>query len=291
MGSIISMVSISLECFLPSILLLVVVIVAVILVVVVVVIDGVVIVVMIIGVESLRFRGGKISFNTFSSRTILIGQEPFQFSLGDLVSLLYSNRFGIGIPLGQGILGESNRSKFHFTVLGTVTMRKYRFSSFKPTNEINSSFRTIEVERLATYKLLSSGGVIDLTGDENPTDEDRDTGVGDSKVFVSLGEISSGGSKSQESSIGDTEDGGKAVGRAIIVSSRGIDSVRSCVIQCTLPTQGMGSIISMVSISLEGFLPSIWLLRVVIVTLVIVAVILVVVVVAVDGVVIVVMII
>nr|GEY59816.1 hypothetical protein [Tanacetum cinerariifolium] len=52
---------------------------------------------------------------------------------------------------------------------------------------------------------------------------------------------------------------------------------------CTLPTQGMGSIISMVSISLEGFLPSIWLLRVVIVTLVIVAVILVVVV-TVDGV-------
>nr|GEY90469.1 hypothetical protein [Tanacetum cinerariifolium] len=53
----------------------------------------------------------------------------------------------------------------------------------------------------------------------------------------------------------------------------------------------MGSIISMVSISPEGFLPSILLPVVVIVTVVIIAVILVVVVVAMDGVVIVVMII
>nr|GEU83519.1 retrovirus-related Pol polyprotein from transposon TNT 1-94 [Tanacetum cinerariifolium] len=37
---------------------------------------------------------------------------------GDLVGLLYSNRFGIGIPPGHGILGESISSKFHFAVLG-----------------------------------------------------------------------------------------------------------------------------------------------------------------------------
>nr|GEY73626.1 hypothetical protein [Tanacetum cinerariifolium] len=61
--------------------------------------------------------------------------------------------------------------------------------------------------------------------------------------------------------------------------------------QCTLPTQGIGSIISMVSISPEGFMPSILLLVVVIVMVVIVAVIMVVVVVVIDGVVIVVMII
>ncbi|GKA01386.1 hypothetical protein Tco_0674051 [Tanacetum coccineum] len=67
------------------------------------------------------------------------------------------------------------------------------------------------------------------------------------------------------------------------------DQVRS--LECILPTQGMRSIISMVSISLEGFLPSILLLVVIIVTVVIVAVILVVVVVAIVGVVIVVMII
>ncbi|GJW34143.1 hypothetical protein Tco_0054175 [Tanacetum coccineum] len=59
----------------------------------------------------------------------------------------------------------------------------------------------------------------------------------------------------------------------------------------TLPTEGMRSIISTVSISLEGFLPSILLLVMIIVAIVIVAVILVVVVVAIVGVVIVVMII
>ncbi|GJU04845.1 hypothetical protein Tco_1121275 [Tanacetum coccineum] len=62
-------------------------------------------------------------------------------------------------------------------------------------------------------------------------------------------------------------------------------SARSCVMQCTLPTQGMGSIISIVSISPEGFLPSILLMVVIIVTVVIVVVmiILVVVVVAIIG--------
>nr|GEZ52486.1 hypothetical protein [Tanacetum cinerariifolium] len=35
---------------------------------------------------------------------IFIGQQPLQFTPGDLVGLLYSNRFGIGIPPGQGIL-------------------------------------------------------------------------------------------------------------------------------------------------------------------------------------------
>nr|GFA02576.1 hypothetical protein [Tanacetum cinerariifolium] len=50
--------------------------------------------------------------------------------------------------------------------------------------------------------------------DEDPTDED-----GDTKVSVSLGEISSKGKKSWESDIGDcdhTRDGGKTAGRAII---------------------------------------------------------------------------
>nr|GEV25558.1 hypothetical protein [Tanacetum cinerariifolium] len=58
---------------------------------------------------------------------------------------------------------------------------------------------------------------------------------------------------------------------------------------CTFPTEGMISIISMVSISLEGFLPFILLLVVIIVAVVIVAVILIVVVIdAIVGVVIVV---
>ncbi|GKE01862.1 hypothetical protein Tco_1389845 [Tanacetum coccineum] len=129
MRSIISMVSISPEGFMPSILLLVVIIVTVvivvvtvILVVVVVAIIGVVIAVTIIRVVVVlppKFEALK------RSRAILIGQEPFQFCLSYLVGLLYSNRFGIGIPPGQGILGESTSSKFHFAVLSIVAMRKY----------------------------------------------------------------------------------------------------------------------------------------------------------------------
>ncbi|GJR49559.1 hypothetical protein Tco_1400080 [Tanacetum coccineum] len=60
----------------------------------------------------------------------------------------------------------------------------------------------------------------DLTGDEDPTDEDGDTRVSDSEVSVSLGEISSGGKKSRESNIGDTEDGGKTVGEKTSVAKR-----------------------------------------------------------------------
>nr|GEY90901.1 hypothetical protein [Tanacetum cinerariifolium] len=56
------------------------------------------------------------------------------------------------------------------------------------------------------------------------------------------------------------------------------DCAWSYVMQCTFPTERTWSIISMVSISLEGFLPSILLLVVIIVAVVIVAVILVVVV-------------
>nr|GEV70782.1 hypothetical protein [Tanacetum cinerariifolium] len=153
--------SISPEGFLLPILLLVmimvmVVIVAVILVVVVVAIVGVVIVVITIGVVFVVMIIGVVVvigvFAIIKLSTILIGQEPFQFSPDDLVGLLYSN------------------------------------SLFKPMNETNNSFRTIEVKRLAAHKLLSSGGVIDLTDDEDPTDEDRDTGVGDSNFLVSLGE-------------------------------------------------------------------------------------------------------
>nr|GEU29621.1 hypothetical protein [Tanacetum cinerariifolium] len=251
MGSIISMVSINPEGFLPSILLLVVVIVVMIIMVeVVVMIIGVVVVgggvsfiiklsLVIIGLEAITFL------------SILLGNPPMKASRsfwtfgtmfghkisnswnllipGDFVGLLYSNRFGIGIPRGQGILSESTSSKFHFAILGTVTTRKYRFSLFKPTNEINSSFRTIKVERLATHKLLSDGDVVDLTSDEDPTDEDGDTRMGDLiGVSVSLyGEIFSGEKKSRESNIGDSDntgDRGKTTGRAIIAWGGGIAS-------------------------------------------------------------------
>nr|GEY03652.1 hypothetical protein [Tanacetum cinerariifolium] len=60
---------------------------------------------------------------------------------------------------------------------------------------------------------LSSGDVVDLTGYEDPTDED-----GDTEVSVCLGEISSEGKKSCKSDIGDydnTRDGGKITGGGI----------------------------------------------------------------------------
>ncbi|GKB56816.1 hypothetical protein Tco_0913002 [Tanacetum coccineum] len=74
-------------------------------------------------------------------------------------------------------------------------------------------------------RILSKGSfgddVVDLTGDEDPTDEDGDIGVS-----VSLGdEIYSEGKKSRESSIGDSDntgDGGKTAGRAIITWGGGI---------------------------------------------------------------------
>ncbi|GJW55047.1 hypothetical protein Tco_0099132 [Tanacetum coccineum] len=186
MKSIISTVSISPEGFLPSILLpvviivtVVIVVVTVILVVVVVAIIGVVIVVMIIGVV--------VVFMIIREFGVVVVSSIIKFSFfealkrpGYLVDLLYSNRFGIGIPPGQGILDEITSRKFHFVVLGTVATRKYRFSSFKPT---------------WTGSLPS--GCVDLTGDEDPTDEDGDIGMGDSTgVSASLGgEIFSGGKK------------------------------------------------------------------------------------------------
>nr|GEW10369.1 hypothetical protein [Tanacetum cinerariifolium] len=224
--------NISLEGFLLLIMLLVViivmvVIVAVILVIVIVAIIGVVIVVTIIGVVVVVTIIGVVVIGVFAIiKLSFVIAVPFQFSPGDLVSLLYSNRFGIGIPPGQGILCESSSRKFHFAVLGIVAMRKYRFSSFKPMNETNSSLCTIEVKRLAAHKLLSGGGVVDLTGDKDPIDKDGDTGVGDSKVSVSSGEISSGGRKSQELNIDDSDnigDEGKIVGGAIGVCSGEIE--------------------------------------------------------------------
>nr|GEW54893.1 hypothetical protein [Tanacetum cinerariifolium] len=258
--------NISLEGFLLPILMLVVnivtvVIVAVILVVVFVAIVGVAIVVTIIGVVVVIvvivaivgvaivvtiigvvvvigvFAIIKLSFVIIVlAHNYALLPDPLILGPGDLVGLLYSNRFVIGITPGQGILSESTSSEFHFAVLGIVATRKYRFSLFKPMNETNSSFLTIEVERLAAHKLLkisksktsrdgngdngmrdligglvslemiigirlirflgSGGGVVDLTGNEDPIDEDGDTKVSDSEVSVSLGKIFSGGRKS-----------------------------------------------------------------------------------------------
>nr|GEZ44806.1 hypothetical protein [Tanacetum cinerariifolium] len=66
---------------------------------------------------------------------------------------------------------------------------------------------------------LSSGDIVDLIGDEDPTDED-----GDTEVSVFLGEISSKGKKFWESDIGDcdnTRNGGKITGGGIAEANMG----------------------------------------------------------------------
>nr|GEX24131.1 putative reverse transcriptase domain-containing protein [Tanacetum cinerariifolium] len=78
------------------------------------------------------------------------------------------------------------------------------------------SFMVIGWESEFHHNKASSygGGVVDLTGDEDPTDEDGDIGMGDSTgVLVSLG-----GGISQETNIGNsdnTRDGGTIVGGRI----------------------------------------------------------------------------
>nr|GEW17292.1 hypothetical protein [Tanacetum cinerariifolium] len=62
-------------------------------------------------------------------------------------------------------------------------------------NELSNS------TKIDSSKGQSGGGVVDLTGDEDPINEDGDTRMGDSEVLVSLGEITSRGKKSQESNI------------------------------------------------------------------------------------------
>nr|GEW01443.1 RNA-directed DNA polymerase, eukaryota [Tanacetum cinerariifolium] len=75
--------------------------------------------------------------------------------------------------------------------------------------------------RYNSLKEWPDGGVVNLTGDEDPTGEDRHTGMGDSTgVSMSLGgEISSEGKKYRESNIGgsdNTRDRDNTAGREII---------------------------------------------------------------------------
>ncbi|GJV28838.1 hypothetical protein Tco_1385286 [Tanacetum coccineum] len=108
--------SISPDSFLSSILLLVVMV-----VIVVVTVILVVVVVIVGGVPSII----KLLFViVVTVPSMLWGQPPDEnfHNLGDLVGLLYSNRFTIGIPPGQGIFGESTSSKFHFAVLVGVSL-------------------------------------------------------------------------------------------------------------------------------------------------------------------------
>ncbi|GJR92991.1 hypothetical protein Tco_0265165 [Tanacetum coccineum] len=169
--------SMSPDSFLPSILLLVVIIVVVVGVMVVVVI----IVAVVVVVESNPLMKASMSFSVFG--TMFGHKTANSWNLlipSDLVGLIYSNRLGVCIPPGQGVISQDSS--------GTGS--------------------------------LPSGRVGLNVSDEDPTYEDGDIGMGDSiGVLMSLGGgISLGGKKSQESNIGDSGnigDGGKTGGGSI----------------------------------------------------------------------------
>nr|GEX44335.1 hypothetical protein [Tanacetum cinerariifolium] len=100
--------------------------------------------------------------------------------------------------------GVSSILKLSFVIIGV---------SLGPGFLLGLSVLIACVSRVAAIP-SSSGDIVDLIGDEDPTDED-----GDTEVLVSLGVISSEGKKSWESDIGDcnnTGDEGKTAGRVII---------------------------------------------------------------------------
>ncbi|GKA03553.1 hypothetical protein Tco_0676334, partial [Tanacetum coccineum] len=164
--------SVSSDSFLPSILLVVViiitvVIVVVILIVVIVVIVGVVIVFAIIGVVVV---GGSVS-SILKLSFVIIGWA-YAFHQDKASS--------VRVPVENDI-----------TKILEFKTSKDRYRDNGVSDPIGG---------LVFLSTKFGGGIIDLTGDEDLTDEDKDTGMGDSiGVLVSLGgEISSGGKKYQE---------------------------------------------------------------------------------------------
>nr|GEW98642.1 hypothetical protein [Tanacetum cinerariifolium] len=187
--SIISMVSITLKGFMPSILLLVVIIVAVILVVVV--IDVIVRVVIVVA------------------------------SIGVVVVVII---IGIVVIVDGGV---SHIIKLSFVIIGPVFL--LGLSAFAMAAACASRAATtpfvISCWMVASVIAgVADSGVVDLTGHKDPSDEDGGTRIGDStRVSVSLGEISLEGNKSWESNIGDSDntgDGGKIAGEKTSMSKR-----------------------------------------------------------------------
>nr|GEX64573.1 hypothetical protein [Tanacetum cinerariifolium] len=213
MRSIISMVSISLESFLLSILLLVVVIVAVILVVVVIdAIVGVVIVVICALVSG-----------------PLVCEICWWLPLESEVERMHSTK------TRHHRSRSFSWSRVSIKIVGICHGSNLCFQGFINTlcNQLSNGslghswvqwkeFKTLR-ERHENNGMSDPIGV-NLTGDEDPFDEDGGAGIGDSTgVLVSLGEISLEGNKSWESNIGDSDntgDGGKIAGEQTSMSKR-----------------------------------------------------------------------
>ncbi|GJX93221.1 hypothetical protein Tco_0347807 [Tanacetum coccineum] len=185
--SIISTISIRPEGFLSFILLLVVIIVAivivvVILIVVVVVIVRVVIVVMIIGV---------VVVVTIIRVVVVVGGVSAIIKLsfviiGFLRRIVFYYLLHHPLGYGNGFLQRYNRNFLEFKT------SRDRYGD----NRRSDPNRSFEFLLQSFRKLMPGGGVVNLTGDEDPTDEDRDIEIGDStEVSVSFGdEIFSKGS-------------------------------------------------------------------------------------------------
>ncbi|GKA26400.1 hypothetical protein Tco_0712509 [Tanacetum coccineum] len=101
-------------------------------------------------------------FLDFSSRAILIGQEPFQFGPGDPVGLFYPNRLGVCIPPGQGIIGLGCTSRQMSLCLSSGQMLRGKYPD---SVVLDSSGSSKGIDWWC--------GVVDLTDDEDPTDKDR----------------------------------------------------------------------------------------------------------------------
>nr|GEX39538.1 hypothetical protein [Tanacetum cinerariifolium] len=118
---------------------------------------------------------------SLSLRTILICQESFQFGPGELLAC----SIPIGVSLGPGFLLR----------LSTFAMAACDSRTAATPSVISCRMAASVIAGVADF----GGGVIDLNGDEDPTDKDGDAEMDDSiGVSTSLGEISLEGKKSWE---------------------------------------------------------------------------------------------
>ncbi|GJV29063.1 hypothetical protein Tco_1385511 [Tanacetum coccineum] len=111
---------------------------------------------------------------------------------------------------------KPRKSKINVPVSKSKVLKFVSANKKEPSQSwgsIVSDVPSSSLDECRFIKEITGGGVVDLTGDEDPTDEDGDIGVS-----VSLGdEIFLEGKKSQESNIGDSDntgDGGKIAAQA-----------------------------------------------------------------------------
>nr|GEU51657.1 hypothetical protein [Tanacetum cinerariifolium] len=222
--------SISSNSFLPSILLLMVIIVTVVIVAVILIfvfaIVGVVIVVAIIGVVIVVTIIGVVVVVTIIEVVVV-------FMIIRVVVVVFVGGIPSIIKLLFMIIGSFSCYR-SFTWPGVPIGYNGKFWNRYGDNGMSDS-----IEDLVFLGIKSSGGVTDLTDDEDPTDVDGDTAMDDSiGVLASLGgEISSGERKSQESNSDNTR--GITVGEVIGACSGGIGAMECRNARCVV-LEGFG---------------------------------------------------